>query len=201
MSVRNSRQELSYIAGAVIPILFFGWWWLLCAPLAYWLLKRSMALLPTAESLAKEKARADEGLFFLAALNGALKAGLPLLPALATVRTLLLTSLAIDIDRVYSLLLLGAEPTHAWAVLHNDRQLGILARALASAQVDGRSLAVVVERVSTLCYENTMKSSRAAVKALSVKLALPVGLCFLPSFLIGGVGPIVYYFFVSLRIF
>lgn len=187
--------------GALTPLFFFGWWWLPLTPLAYWLLKRVLAALPTADSLAKAKEREDETLFFLAALNGSLKAGLPLINALEVVGQLLTSSLRADIDRVYSLLLLGAAPAQAWAGLRNDPQLHLLAQAISSAQEDGRSLAIVIERVSTLSYEETLKRTRERVKSLSVKLALPVGLCFLPSFLIGGIGPIVYSFFASLQIF
>lgn len=199
--MNNAHQRVTYIVGALIPCLFFGLGWLALAPLAYWLLKRTMALLPTASSIANQKAREAEALFFLAAFSGCLKSGLPLLSALTTVAALLTTSLKVDLDRIYSLLLLGAEPIQAWAVLRNDPDLAPLARALPAAQIDGRSLAVVVERISTLCYENSVKRSRERVKSLSVKLALPVGLCFLPSFLIGGIGPIVYSFFTSLHIF
>jgi Flp pilus assembly protein TadB len=199
--VSNYRQRATYIVGAVIPCLFLGLWWLALAPAAYWLLKRTIALLPTSDSIAQQKARETEALFFLAAFNGCLKSGLPLLSALTTVATLLTTSLKVDLERIYSLLTLGAEPIQAWGVLANDPDLAPLARAIPAAQVDGRSLAVVVERVSTLCYENSVKRSRERVKSLSVKLALPVGLCFLPSFLIGGIGPVVYSFFASMRIF
>ena len=160
-----------------------------------------MALLPTSASIAQKKAREAEALFFLAAFNGCLKSGLPLLSALATVAALITTSLKVDLERIYSLLTLGAEAKEAWAVLIDDPDLAPLARAIPLAHVDGRSLASVVERVSTLCYENTVKRSRERVKSLSVKLALPVGLCFLPSFLIGGIGPIVYSFFTSLHFF
>lgn len=199
MLARNHR--LFYLVGALTPILFFGFWWLLLTPFAYWLLNRMMAILPTSAAVAEVKAREEEALFFLAALGGSLKAGLPLLSALSNVASLLSTSLKSDIDRVYSLLLLGAEPVQAWAVLKNDRVLSQLSTAIASAQKDGRSLTLVVDRASTLCYENSLKRSRERVKSLSVKLALPVGLCFLPSFLIGAIGPIVYSFFASLHIF
>lgn len=199
MLARNHR--LFYLVGALTPILFFGFWWLLLTPFAYWLLNRMMAILPTSAAVAEVKAREEEALFFLAALGGSLKAGLPLLSALSNVVSLLSTSLKSDIDRVYSLLLLGAEPAQAWAVLKNDRVLSQLSTAIASAQKDGRSLTSVVDRASTLCYENSLKRSRERVKSLSVKLALPVGLCFLPSFLIGAIGPIVYSFFASLHIF
>ena len=199
MLARNKR--LFYLVGALTPILFFGFWWLLLTPFAYWLLKRVMAILPTSAAVAEVKAREEEALFFLAALGGSLKAGLPLLSALSNVASLLSTSLKSDIDRVYSLLLLGAEPAQAWAVLKNDRVLSQLSTAISSAQKDGRSLTSVVDRASTLCYENSLKRSRERVKSLSVKLALPVGLCFLPSFLIGAIGPILYSFFASLHIF
>lgn len=197
----TNRQRLINGAGALTPLLFFSWWWLLFTPIAYWLLKRVFATLPSAASIAASKAREEEALFFLAALGGSLKSGLPLLDALSNALSLLTSSLKSDIERVYALLLLGAEPARAWSVLRDDQLLSLLARAMANAQISGGSLAVVLERISTLCYEKTMKRSRERVKSLSVKLALPLGLCFLPSFLIGGIGPIVYSFFASLRIF
>lgn len=201
MSIINTRSRVSFLLASLIPTFFFGLWWLPIAPLAYWFLRRLMAILPTAAALRLAKARESEALFFLAALNGSLKAGLSLLPALSGISAMLTSSLKSDIDRIYSLLLLGAQPAQAWSVIKDDPQLASLARAIPSAQHDGRSLAVVVERVSTLCYEEMSKRSRARVKSLSVKLALPVGLCFLPSFLIGGIAPIVYSFFSSLQVF
>lgn len=189
------------MVGALIPLLFFGMWWVLVAPIAYWLLKRTLTLLPSEASVARAKEREREGLFFLSALGGSLKAGLPLLPALANVASLLTSSLKSDIEKVYSLLLLGAEPKQAWGVLVDDPQLGSCARAIARAQLEGRSLAVVVDRMITEVFENSLTRSKERVKSLSVKLALPIGLCFLPSFLIGGIGPVIYSFFSSLRIF
>jgi pilus assembly protein TadC len=189
------------MVGALIPLLFFGMWWVLVAPIAYWLLKRTLTLLPSEASVARAKEREREGLFFLSALGGSLKAGLPLLPALANVATLLTSSLKSDIEKVYSLLLLGAEPKQAWGVLVDDPQLGSCARAIARAQLEGRSLAVVVDRMITEVFEKSLTRSKERVKSLSVKLALPIGLCFLPSFLIGGIGPVIYSFFSSLRIF
>jgi len=189
------------MVGALTPLLFFGMWWVLVAPVAYGLLKRTLTLLPSEASVARAKEREREGLFFLSALGGSLKAGLPLLPALANVATLLTSSLKSDIEKVYSLLLLGAEPKQAWGVLVDDPQLGSCARAIARAQLEGRSLAVVVDRMITEVFEKSLTRSKERVKSLSVKLALPIGLCFLPSFLIGGIGPVIYSFFSSLRIF
>ena len=189
------------MVGALTPLLFFGMWWVLVAPVAYGLLKRTLTLLPSEASVARAKEREREGLFFLSALGGSLKAGLPLLPALANVASLLTSSLKSDIEKVYSLLLLGAEPKQAWGVLVDDPQLGSCARAIARAQLEGRSLAIVVDRMITEVFEKTLTRSKERVKSLSVKLALPIGLCFLPSFLIGGIGPVIYSFFSSLRIF
>ena len=189
------------MVGALTPLLFFGMWWVLVAPVAYGLLKRTLTLLPSEASVARAKEREREGLFFLSALGGSLKAGLPLLPALANVATLLSSSLKSDTEKVYSLLLLGAEPKQAWGVLVDDPQLGSCARAIARAQLEGRSLAIVVDRMITEVFEKSLTRSKERVKSLSVKLALPIGLCFLPSFLIGGIGPVIYSFFSSLRIF
>lgn len=198
---RSRSTNLTPLVGAFAPTLFFGWWWLLITPVVYWFLRRLLMLLPSEASLTQSKEREREALFFLSALSGSLKAGLPLLPALANVAALLTSSLKGDIERVYSLLLLGAQPSQAWGAIMSDKQLGIFARSIARAQIEGRSLATVVDRVTTESFERSMAHSKEGVKSLSVKLALPVGLCFLPSFLIGGIGPVIYSFFTSLRIF
>jgi pilus assembly protein TadC len=198
---RSRSTNLTPLVGAFAPTLFFGWWWLLITPVVYWFLRRLLMLLPSEASLTQSKEREREALFFLSALGGSLKAGLPLLPALANVAALLTSSLKGDIERVYSLLLLGAQPSQAWGAIMSDKQLGIFARSIARAQIEGRSLATVVDRVTTESFERSMAHSKEGVKSLSVKLALPVGLCFLPSFLIGGIGPVIYSFFTSLRIF
>lgn len=193
--------NLTPLVGAFAPTLFFGWWWLLITPPVYWFLKRLLLLLPSEANLTQIKEREREALFFLSVLGGSLKAGLPLLPALSNVAALLTSSLKSDIERVYSLLVLGAQPRQAWSALMSDKQLGIFARSIARAQIEGRSLATVVDRVTTESFERSLAHSKVRVKSLSVKLALPVGLCFLPSFLIGGIGPVIYSFFTSLRIF
>jgi len=198
---RFRSTNLTPLVGAFAPTLFFGWWWLLITPVVYWFLRRLLMLLPSEASLTQSREREREALFFLSALGGSLKAGLPLLPALANVVALLTSSLKGDIERVYSLLLLGAQPSQAWGAIMSDKQLGIFARSIARAQIEGRSLATVVDRVTTESFERSMAHSKEGVKSLSVKLALPVGLCFLPSFLIGGIGPVIYSFFTSLRIF
>ena len=198
---RSRSTNLTPLVGAFAPTLFFGWWWLLITPVVYWFLRRLLMLLPSEASLTQSREREREALFFLSALGGSLKAGLPLLPALANVAALLTSSLKGDIERVYSLLLLGAQPSQAWGAIMSDKQLGIFARSIARAQIEGRSLATVVDRVTTESFERSMAHSKEGVKSLSVKLALPVGLCFLPSFLIGGIGPVIYSFFTSLRIF
>jgi Flp pilus assembly protein TadB len=196
-----SKDQIISVVGAITPVLFFGLWWMMTAPLGYWFFKRILRLLPTKTSIIQARAREAEGLLLLSALSGSLKAGLPLLPALSNVSGLLGSSLKSDVERIYSLLLLGADPKQAWVPLKNDFQLGLFARSMAQAQVEGRSLAIVIERAVQESFEKSMALSKERVKSLSVKLALPVGLCFLPSFLIGGIGPVIYSFFTSLKIF
>lgn len=195
------KTKLISLIGATTPALVFGWRWGFLVPPCYWLLKRVITLLPSQESLALAKAREAQSLFFLSALSGSLKSGLPLLSALSNVLATLNSSLRIEIERVRSLLLLGADPKQAWADLVGDPVLGTFAKAIARAQVDGRSLATVIDRIVEETFAHSLMRSKEEVKSLSVKLALPVGLCFLPSFLIGGIGPVIFSFFISLNIF
>lgn len=93
---------------------------------------------------------------------------------------------------------LGAEPAAVWHALHDDAVLAPLARALARASRSGTAVRRVLERAA----EDVRAAQRAAAleraRAVGVRTAAPLGICFLPAFLLIGVVPTVVATFVSL---
>jgi pilus assembly protein TadC len=94
--------------------------------------------------------------------------------------------------RVAAALTVGSVPSEAWRALGDDRgPAGAAARALARAAEGGAPVAAAVLRVAEQArHEQAGRAERAARRA-GVLAVGPLGLCFLPAFLLIGVVPAV----------
>jgi pilus assembly protein TadC len=121
----------------------------------------------------------------------ALDAGLPPSQALAAVASVLPGGLSVRVHRVVAMLELSAEPRTVWELLAADDALGPLGTALTRAEQSG---APVAEAVRVLADE-ARRSDRAErlqrARRVGVRTAAPLGLCFLPAFLVVAVVPTV----------
>jgi Flp pilus assembly protein TadB len=95
------------------------------------------------------------------------------------------------LESVLVALQLGADPRAAWAPFARDPDLGPLARAVARALDSGAPLAAVVERCAEDLRQRRRSSAEVAARAVAVRAAAPLGLCFLPAFVLLGVVPTV----------
>lgn len=86
---------------------------------------------------------------------------------------------------------LGAEPREAWRSLAAERELEPLARSLERAVDSGAALAETLTRVARDQRENRRRAATAAAAKIGVRAALPLGVCFLPAFVLLGVLPVV----------
>jgi pilus assembly protein TadC len=86
---------------------------------------------------------------------------------------------------------LGADPTSAWRVVADVSALAPLARALARASTTGAALATTLARLAE--EERAAAAWRAELSArrVGVRTAGPLGLCFLPAFILIGVVPVI----------
>jgi pilus assembly protein TadC len=121
----------------------------------------------------------------------ALDAGLPPTRALATVAVVMPEGLKARTERVAAMLELSNDPLALWELLAADDVLGPLGTALARAEESG---APVAEAVRVLADESrrtdrTERLERA--RRVGVRTAAPLGLCFLPTFLLVAVVPTV----------
>lgn len=94
--------------------------------------------------------------------------------------------------RVAGALLVGTPPQEAWRALGHDRgPAGAAARALARAAEGGAPVAVAVRRVASQARREQQAAAERRARRAGVLAVLPLGLCFLPAFLLLGVVPAV----------
>jgi Flp pilus assembly protein TadB len=84
---------------------------------------------------------------------------------------------------------LGAEPATTWLALADEPELAALARTAARASASGSALASTLARLA----EDQRRAARAAAsaraRAAGVRAVAPLGLCFLPAFVLIGIVP------------
>lgn len=121
-------------------------------------------------------------------------------PALRTVGAALGGPVSEVLARCCRRLDLGGDPASVWEELSAHPELGPLGRTFARAHESGSSVSEAVHHLA----EDLREASRAEVEArarrLEVKVALPLGLCLLPAFVLLGIVPMVVGLFGSIRL-
>lgn len=97
--------------------------------------------------------------------------------------------------RVATALHVGAPPSTAWLLLAGDRPdddpLGAAARSLARAADSGAAVAAALTRLADDARSQSRSAGAAAARRAGVLAVAPLGLCFLPAFVLLGVVPVV----------
>jgi Flp pilus assembly protein TadB len=86
---------------------------------------------------------------------------------------------------------LGGDPASAWHGLTARPVTTRLARTLVAAGERGITPAEALARVATDARNSARWAAETRVQALGARAAAPLGLCFLPAFLLVGVVPVV----------
>lgn len=95
------------------------------------------------------------------------------------------------LHRVVSVLSLGGDPAHTWAQLGQHPELAPLGRALARAVDTGAPLADTLTVLATDLRHARRVGAQASAHRVGVYAVAPLGLCFLPAFVLLGVVPVV----------
>jgi Flp pilus assembly protein TadB len=85
----------------------------------------------------------------------------------------------------------GVEPSMAWMGMATDPSLRPLARALSGAVARGASPVAVLERVAHDARDAARWAAEARARSVGARAAPPLGLCFLPAFVLVGIVPVV----------
>lgn len=128
-----------------------------------------------------------------------LRAGHPPVAAVATVADAVGGPLGADLGRRAAWLELGADPATVWGELAADPVLGSVGRALVRAADTGAPVADALDHLSDDLRRDRLVQTDEIARRVAVRSAGPLGLCFLPAFVLVGVAPTIVGAFANLR--
>lgn len=123
-------------------------------------------------------------------LAACLRSGSAPVAAVAAVRQAVAGPVGEALGGVVAMLRLGGDPVDCWASLSREAALAPLARTAGRAMASGAPLADALEHLAADCRERRRADAEAEAKRVGVRAAAPLGLCFLPAFVLLGVVPI-----------
>jgi pilus assembly protein TadC len=95
----------------------------------------------------------------------------------------------VELASVSAQVRLGADPGDAWLRLARDPVLAPLARTAARASNSGAALAPTLARLARDQRRTARTAAEARAQAAGVRAVAPLGLCFLPAFVVLGIVP------------
>jgi pilus assembly protein TadC len=124
-------------------------------------------------------------------LAAAWRSGVPTLRAVECVASAAPPALQRDLEMVASRLALGVDPEQAWAGLQWGRDASGALDALIAAGRTGASPTASLRRSAQQAREARRRRGEAAARRVAVRVAAPLGLCFLPAFVLLAIVPAV----------
>ncbi|HLL64708.1 MAG TPA: type II secretion system F family protein [Micromonosporaceae bacterium] len=186
------RARLLAALGGVAVAVVLGDWFGACAGIVT---AAVLAVaLPRVEppQLRRERIRAAADLPIAADLLAAtLRTGAPPDRAAGCVGEALGGPVGVRLVRVARALRVGVPPEQAWAALADLAGTERLVRAAVRSADRGTALAPALDRLADELRAQRETTAEAAARRVGVLAVLPLGMCFLPAFLLAGVVPVV----------
>ncbi|MFG3419978.1 type II secretion system F family protein [Micromonospora sp. NPDC049460] len=179
------------LGGLAVAVVVGGWPGLLTAVPAALLLDRMLRRIePSAVRRRRLREAAD---LPLAAdlLAAAMRAGAPVDRSVLAVADALDGPLADRLARVGRLLRLGGGPEEAWEPLASVPGAERLTAAVLRSSNSGGALAGALTRLADDLRADRSTAAEAAARRAGVLIVLPLGLCFLPAFILAGLVPVI----------
>jgi Flp pilus assembly protein TadB len=134
-------------------------------------------------------------------LGACLDAGAAVVSALEEVARALPGAVAEELLLAHDRLAVGVDPAVVWGRLADQEELRPLGRALARAHETGASVRDVVAALAAELAARSRARTDELARSVEVRAAAPLGVCFLPAFLLLGVVPMVVGVFSTMRPF
>jgi Flp pilus assembly protein TadB len=186
-----TRRLVTVLCGLTAGVLVGGWAGLAVGLVTAVVLDRYLARLePAAKRRERERAALDLP-YAADLLAGALRAGLPTERAVEVVAAALDGPVGHRLAAVARSLRLGLAPTDAWRPMY-DLPAGVrMSTAVARSADSGAALAGAFVRLADELRTARLAAVEAAGQRSGVLLVLPLGLCFLPAFVLAGIVPVI----------
>jgi pilus assembly protein TadC len=186
------QPRLGAALGALAVVLLIGGWWgFLAAAGVAAVLDRLLRRLEPASVRAERLREAVELPLAADLLAVALRGGAPVERAAAAVADVLPGPLGRRLGRVARLLRLGAPASEAWTQLAPVAGAERLVRAAVRSADHGGALAGALRRLADDLRADRAVAIEAAARRAGVLIVLPLGLCFLPAFILAGLVPVI----------
>lgn len=191
VAARLSSRVAAGLAGTAVALLVGGPVGTILGLAAGITVDRLVRRLPATAQRRRAQAMVSDLPLALNLLAACLEAGSPLGPAVEAVGTALGGPLGSELVAVAVSLRLGSSPEHAWSRLAAEPLVRPVARAVVRVSDSGAALAPLVFRLADEQRDRTGLAAEGAARRAGVLVVAPLGLCFLPAFLLLGVVPVV----------
>jgi pilus assembly protein TadC len=124
-------------------------------------------------------------------LAAALRAGAPVDRAVSAVAEALAGPLGERLEQVGRTLRLGGGPEEAWTQLGPVSGAERLTMAAVRSSASGAALAGALTRLADDLRADRVTAAEASARRAGVLIVLPLGLCFLPAFILAGLVPVI----------
>ena len=185
------RRFVAAVGGLAVAVLVGGWPGPVAGLVTVVLLDRYLGRLEPAEQRREREAAALDLPYAADLLAAALRAGLPTDRAVREVAEALGGPVGTRLGRVAGSLSLGLAPVPAWRPVQDLPAGTRLAAAVARSADSGAALAGAFTRLADDLRTARLAGAEAAAQRAGVLLVLPLGLCFLPAFIVAGVLPVI----------
>jgi Flp pilus assembly protein TadB len=204
----GQQARLLRLRPFLVPLAFLGGWALVggtpglvagavCAGLSWRVLGRTES-----PAVRRRREELEHDLPVAVQLLGAcLEAGAAISTALEDVAGALPGAVAQELLLVRHRLALGVDPATVWAEVGEHPQLGALGRSLVRAHRSGASVREAVAALAGELAAQSRARTDVLARGVEVRAAAPLGLCFLPGFVLLGVVPMVVGVFSAMRLF
>jgi len=181
---------MSPLAGLAVAVALGGWPGVVAGLVATVVLWHWLPRLPTGADRALARRAAADLPLALDLIALALRTGLPPDQAAIAVGSATGGPVGDRLVRVGRALELGDSADGAWSYVADLPGTGRLVRAAVHSSGSGRALADTLTRLAGDLREARLRTAEAAASRVTLLAVVPLGLCFLPAFLLAGVVPL-----------
>ena len=183
-------HQLAALITAVGALLLIGLpWGIAPAAIAFYAIPRALSRLEPAATKQRTAHITRDLPLAVDLLTACLRAGRPPQHALTLVATAVPGPLADVFTKIAHHLALGADPADAWSHLRSEPACAPVARAIDRSIRSGAPLSKTLEHLADDTRQSHHHAADQQARAAESRSALPLGLCFLPAFILLSIVP------------